>query len=272
MHRFGWFGGITALCMAAPVSAQSTIVVTATRTPEPDLSVPVAETVVTGDDIRARGATDLRGALSPAAGVEVLPGSDGGPASSVAAFQGLTELDAYLLVVDGVPFGGAFNPATAALDLIDVDRIEVVRGAAPVTYGATSFVGVIHVIRYDAGKQPTRAMIPGKDPRQWPRRVRDKASSERLRPVAAGSLESCSNSLPGPEASSAAPICSTAARPMSAPDGCTSISKASSSTRRRTAHIRAFRYRPVRSFSARRQHQPQRRTRRPGPAAGQCRL
>ena len=75
--------------------------------------------------------------------------------------QGLTELDAYLLVVDGVPFGGAFNPATATLDLIDVDRIEVVRGAAPVTYGATSFVGVIHVIRYDAGKQPTRAMIQG---------------------------------------------------------------------------------------------------------------
>ncbi|MES2002546.1 MAG: TonB-dependent receptor [Pseudomonadota bacterium] len=149
--------------MSAPVVAQGQvlIVITATKVPEPDISLPVAETLVSGDDIRARGATDLRGALSPAAGVEVLPGSDGGPASSVVAFQGLTELDAYLLVVDGVPFGGAFNPATATLDLIDVDRIEVVRGAAPVTFGATSFVGVIHVIRPEAGQQPTRAMLQG---------------------------------------------------------------------------------------------------------------
>ena len=73
--------------------------------------------------------------------------------------QGLTEMDAYLLVVDGVPYGGSFNPNTASLDLIDFDRIEVVRGAAPVTFGATSFVGVIHVIRTAAGEQPTRGLV-----------------------------------------------------------------------------------------------------------------
>lgn len=144
---------------ATPSWADEPIVITVTGQPEQDIRVPAAETVIGGDDIRARGATDLRNALSPATGVEVLPGSDGGPASSVAAFQGLAELDAYLLVVDGVPFGGAFNPATATFDLIDVDRIEVVRGAAPVTYGATSFVGVIQVLRPNAGKQPTRAML-----------------------------------------------------------------------------------------------------------------
>ncbi|MEA3067424.1 MAG: iron complex outerrane recepter protein [Sphingomonadales bacterium] len=150
---------LPSLLAAAPSSAEVPIVITFTRQPEPDATLPAAETVISGDDIRARGATDLRGALDPVAGVEVLPGSDGGPASGVVAFQGLAELDAYLLVVDGVPFGGAFNPATATLDLIDIDRIEVVRGAAPVTYGATSFVGVIHVIRPEAGQQPTRAML-----------------------------------------------------------------------------------------------------------------
>jgi iron complex outermembrane receptor protein len=115
--------------------------------------------VVSGQSIRERSATDLRGALSPAAGIEVLPGSDAGPAGSVVASQGLAELDAYLLVVDGVPAGGAFNPATSLLDFIDVDRIEVIRGSAPVTYGPTSFVGVIHVIRPDAGDQPTRGLL-----------------------------------------------------------------------------------------------------------------
>ncbi|MEP7131233.1 MAG: TonB-dependent receptor [Sphingomicrobium sp.] len=150
---------LTPASAATPRGAGEQIVITVTRQPEPDIGVPAAETVISGDDIRARGATDLRGALRPAAGVEALPGSDGGPASSVVAFQGLTELDAYMLVVDGVPFGGAFNPATATFDPIDVDRIEVVRGAAPVTYGATSFVGIINVIRPEAGQQPTRAML-----------------------------------------------------------------------------------------------------------------
>ena len=97
----------------APPPDETPIVITYTRTPEPETSVPVAESLIRGDDIRARGATDLRGALSPASGVEVLPGNDGGPASSVVAAQGLAELDAYLLVVDGVPYGGAFNPQTA---------------------------------------------------------------------------------------------------------------------------------------------------------------
>ena len=107
--------------------------------------------VITGDELRARGATDLPAALALVAGVSVAPGGDGGPAGSVPEIWGLREFDAFLLVVDGVPWGGAFNPALPALDLTDVDRIEVLRGAAPVMYGATSFVGVIHVIHREAG-------------------------------------------------------------------------------------------------------------------------
>ena len=71
--------------------------------------------------------------------------------SSVPEFWGLKEFDAFLLVVDGVPWGGAFNPALSTLDLNDVERIEVQRGPAPVMYGATSFVGVIQVIRRTPG-------------------------------------------------------------------------------------------------------------------------
>ena len=35
----------------------------------------------------------------------------------------------------------------------------MLRGAAPVMYGATSFVGVIHVIHYAAGATPSLATI-----------------------------------------------------------------------------------------------------------------
>ncbi|MBP7622737.1 MAG: TonB-dependent receptor [Xanthomonadales bacterium] len=113
-------------------------------------------TVIGGEELRARGATDLRTALALVAGVEASPGGDGGPASSVPALWGLREFDAFLLLVDGVPAGGAFVPALASLDLTNVERIEVMKGAAPVSYGATAFVGVIHVIHYAAGEGPSR--------------------------------------------------------------------------------------------------------------------
>ncbi|HJW09224.1 MAG TPA: TonB-dependent receptor, partial [Holophagaceae bacterium] len=135
--------------------------VTATRFAEDPAQVPGSVTVITGKELRDRGATDLRSALALAAGVNIAPSGDAGPASSVPEFWGLKEFDAFLLVVDGVPWGGTFNPALATLDLHDVERIEVQRGAAPVMYGATSFVGVIHVIHHQPGEAQGRAEVHG---------------------------------------------------------------------------------------------------------------
>jgi len=111
-----------------PVTEQ--IEVVATRIPEVTHDVPASVEVIGGDALRATGATTLRDALALAAGVEVAPGSDAGPAGSVPELWGLREFDAFLLVVDGIPSGGAFNPALATLSLRDVERIEVLRGPA----------------------------------------------------------------------------------------------------------------------------------------------
>ena len=113
--------------------------------------IPASVTIIDGDDIRARNANDLQSALSLVGGVSIAPGGDAGPAGSVPEIWGLREFDAFLLVVDGVPWGGAFNPDLATLSMENIDRIEILRGAAPVMYGATSFVGVIHVIHRIAG-------------------------------------------------------------------------------------------------------------------------
>src|SRR6266581_1922602 len=99
------------------------IEVVATRRAEATHEVPASIEVISGDDLRARGAASLRDALSLAAGVAIAPGGDGGPAGAVPEFWGLREFDAFLLVVDGVPWGGALNPAIASLSLRDVDRI-----------------------------------------------------------------------------------------------------------------------------------------------------
>ncbi len=144
-----------------PQKIDETIEVTADKFAEDVLSVPAHVSVISGDELRARNATDLQSALALAAGVSIAPGGDGGPAGSVPEMWGLRELDAFLLVVDGVPWGGAFNPDLPSLDLTDVDRIEVIRGSSPVMYGATSFVGVIHVIHREAGAAGGIARLSG---------------------------------------------------------------------------------------------------------------
>jgi len=162
-----WLGAAVTLAVGAPFAALAAesgaaatlegVEVTATRTPEPVDRVPASITVIGGEELRARGATDLRTALSLVAGVDAPGGGDTGPAGAVVSLWGLHEFDAFLLVVDGVPWGGAFNPSVPTLDLNDVERIEVLKGAAPVVYGATAFVGVIQVIHYPAGKAADEA-------------------------------------------------------------------------------------------------------------------
>ena len=133
--------------------------VTATRFPEDPAKVPGSITVITGQELQDRGAMDLRTALALCAGITLAPGGDSGPASSIPELWGLREFDAFLLVVDGTPWGGTFNPALRTLDLENVERIEVQRGAAPVMYGATSFVGVIHVIHRAAADTVSSARV-----------------------------------------------------------------------------------------------------------------
>ncbi len=113
-----------------------------------------ASLTVFGARIFGAWGRDLRTASATVA-ARAPPGGDTGPAGSVPSLWGLHEFDAFLLVVDGVPWGGAFNPAVPTLDLNDVERIEIMKGAAPVMFGATSFVGEIHVIRYLPARAPT---------------------------------------------------------------------------------------------------------------------
>ena len=135
------------------------LTVTATRIPEPIDRIPATLSVVPGDELRARNSQDMASALSLVSGVEAPAGGDAGPSSAVPSFWGLHEFDAFLLVMDEIPWGGAFNPAITSLNLNDVERIEVLKGAAPVMYGATSFVGVVQVLHFPAGQAANTADV-----------------------------------------------------------------------------------------------------------------
>ncbi|HZR36901.1 MAG TPA: TonB-dependent receptor [Nevskia sp.] len=139
------------------VSQLDLVQVTADRFAEPVQEVPSSIEVITAEEMRARGVNDLRTALSLVGGVYVAPGGDQGPGAAVPGLLGQREVDDLLLLVDGVPQGGAFIPQFATLDLDNVERIEVQRGPAPVLYGTTSFEGTINIIHFAAGQAARRA-------------------------------------------------------------------------------------------------------------------
>jgi iron complex outermembrane receptor protein len=143
---------VTAACAEASATDQARVSVTASRFGQSVQEVPGAISVVTGEEIRALGATDLRTALAMVAGVSVAPGGDAGPASAVPSLLGIREVDDLLLLIDGIPAGGAFRPQVEAISLNNVERIEVLRGTAPVYFGTTAFAGTINVIHYAAGR------------------------------------------------------------------------------------------------------------------------
>jgi len=141
------------------VSNLDLVQITANRFAEPVQEVPSSIEIITAEELRARGANDLRTALSLVGGVYVAPGGDAGPGAAVPGLLGQREVDDLLLLVDGVPQGGAFIPQFATLDLGNVERIEVQRGPAPVLYGTTSFEGTVNIIHFAAGKAERHADV-----------------------------------------------------------------------------------------------------------------
>ena len=116
-----WAQTLMFLAVASPLAAHATdqvtlqpVEVTTSKAPVALRDTPTAVTVISGAELRARGAHDLRTALSQVAGVSIAPGGDAGPASAVPSLWGLREFDAFLLVVDGVPAGGAHAGGSAA--------------------------------------------------------------------------------------------------------------------------------------------------------------
>lgn len=152
--------GLSAIVDAAePDQTLPVVEVTTSKVPEPVDQTPAMISVVNGGDLVSTGASNMASALALVPGVEAPAGGDAGPSSAVPSFWGLHEFDAFLLVVDGVPWGGAFNPMITTFDLNDVQRIEVLKGSAPVMFGATSFVGVVQALHYPAGQASDEADI-----------------------------------------------------------------------------------------------------------------
>lgn len=148
---------VLSLLAAAPAAAQRTTVeldtLRASVGSRVSTALPVATRaveVITAEDLRAAPVRTLADALAWAQGVELMPRS---PAQADLSVRGST-FEQVLVLVDGVrmndPQSGHFA-LDLALPLSQIERIEILRGAASAIYGADAVGGVINIITRRGG-------------------------------------------------------------------------------------------------------------------------
>lgn len=143
---------VSSLC-APPLPARDLeeVVVTATRTPQPEDDTLAAVTVITRSQIEASQARSMEELLRGTEGLAI--GNSGGAGKLTSFFVRGTDADHLLVLVDGVRIGSA-TAGTAALQNLPVelvDRIEFVRGPRSSLYGSEAVGGVLQIFTRRGG-------------------------------------------------------------------------------------------------------------------------
>lgn len=131
---------------ASDESDEGIIVVTARKRDETLSDVPIAVTAIDGDTLTARGINSVREAAVLSPGLNI--NSDGSGRAFVAIRGvGVTLVQSVQPGV-GLFIDGIYQPNTAYLNnpLLDVERIEVLRGPQGTLYGKNTLGGAINVI------------------------------------------------------------------------------------------------------------------------------
>lgn len=92
------------------------------------------------------------------------PGTGATPAAESptrASLWGLQDPGGTLVVIDGIPWGGAFTPLVSRVNLAGLERAQVQGGTAPVLYGTASFGGIVRAEHYAPDETPGVAHASG---------------------------------------------------------------------------------------------------------------
>lgn len=131
-----------------------TVVVTGTRTPKLLKDVPIVTRVITADDIRKVDATNIGDLLqAELPGIEFSYSMNQQVSLDMQGFGG----NSILFLVDGERLAGETldNIDYSRLNLDNVERIEIVRGAASSLYGSNAVGGVINIISKESDESWT---------------------------------------------------------------------------------------------------------------------
>ena len=161
--------GITLFCFQ-PVTAdepnaevpidpvEDTLVVTASRREESLATVGTALSVLSREDIEARGDSSVLELLRGLPFLEVA--QTGGPGHQASLFLRGGSSSHTLVLIDGIRVN---NPSTGAYDFADlrgeeIDRIEVLRGSQSSLWGSEAIGGVVQVITRRGDQESFRAL------------------------------------------------------------------------------------------------------------------
>src|ERR1700680_4186547 len=136
--------GPNARAQAKDTAQLGTVVVSASKVPRPAGTLSQAVTVLSGDDLRARGVPRVSDALREVPGASLVQSGSDGAVTSLFLRGGERRYTQGL--IDGVPVnapGGFFDFSHLTTD--NIDRIEIVRGPASVLYGADAVTGIVQI-------------------------------------------------------------------------------------------------------------------------------
>lgn len=136
---------VTPFAYAETTGMMDEVVVTATRMPQSLNKTIASTTVLSEQEIRNSGATDVATLLRSLTGVEVV--QTGGLGSQSSTFMRGTNSNQVLVLIDGVRVNSATSGTTALehIMLESIERIEVVRGNVSSLYGSEAIGGVIQL-------------------------------------------------------------------------------------------------------------------------------
>jgi len=148
--------GTAAAPEASQVSSIEEIVVTARRREENLQETPVAITAVTSQTMEARGVVSLVeiSRIAPNMQIQDTPGSTG---SAGVAIRGINYGDNVIgqdspvgIYVDGIPTN---RVSTAVMDLVEPDRVEVLRGPQGTLFGRNTTAGAILITSHTPSEE-----------------------------------------------------------------------------------------------------------------------
>jgi len=146
---------------AKDAATLDTVVVTATRSPQPIAQGLAATTVLDRADIERAQAPDLIDLLARQPGVDV--SRTGGPGSTSTLFLRGGNSNHALVLIDGVRVNSAQQGLYdfAHLPLERIERIEIVRGPRAALWGSDAMGGVIQVFTRDPAQRGAQIRLGG---------------------------------------------------------------------------------------------------------------
>ncbi len=142
--------------LADTIYDPETVVVTATRTPQPVNVTGESVSVITGDDLQTQQIGVVTDALAETPGLTVNRNGGIGQTTSV-SIRG-AETGQTLVLIDGVRMNDPSSVDDQAIlgDVLvnNIDRIEVLRGPQSTLYGSDAIGGVVNILTKRGGDAP----------------------------------------------------------------------------------------------------------------------